>query len=324
MSERSPNKEPSKGKKHSLPDVAVLRGGNKDFKRSLIEGGEVLSSLTKLGYAPLDVLISKEGDWTLGGRPTDPHYIYTRSHTIIDTTRMKGEVYQELAKKMSIPLILSEGENVTMNREDMYRILRQQGFKVPDTLVIRATQPFNGKVLRDIWYTFHTPLMVRPLIRSDKAVSKLVTSFKDLEDTVTDYHAQGIDVQVLTYQRAPTSSVAVIPNFRGEKVYTPLWVETFSGVKEIPHGESKIRAYSHAPAFRKDQMKELVTEAYNALGLTVPVVIDVIPQKYDYMVVNIETSPSLRGDGRFMKSLETTGVDIGQYLHAYITDELTR
>jgi D-alanine-D-alanine ligase-like ATP-grasp enzyme len=315
----------SQGKaKHSLPDVAVLRGGNRDFKRSLIEGGEVLASLTKLGYTPLDILIDKEGEWTLGGRPTDAHYIFTRSHTVIDTTRMKGEKYQELAKSMGIPLILSEGENVTMNREDMYRLLRQQGFKVPDTLVIRATQPFNPKVLRDIWSTFHTPLMVRPLVRSDKASSKLITSFKDLEETLTDYHARGVDVQVLTYQKAPTSSVAVIPNFRGEKVYTPLWVETFDGVKQLPNENSRIRAYSHAPQFRKEQLKELVTEAYTALGLTVPVVIDVIPRKFDYIVVNVETSPSLRKDGRFMQSLQTTGVDIGHYIHAYIQNELTR
>lgn len=311
-------------KTHSLPDVAVLRGGNRDFKRSLVEGGEVLASLTKLGYAPIDVLIAKDGDWTTGGRPTDAHYIYTRAHTIIDTTRMKGEQYQELAKKMGISLVLSEGDTVTMNREDMYRLLRQQGIKVPNTLVIRANAPFNPSILRDIWSTFHTPLMVRPLIRSDKAGSKLITKFQDLENTVMEYHKNGIDMQVLTYQKAPTSSVAVIPNFRGEKVYTPLWVETFDGIKEIPNEGSRIRAYSHAPQFRKEQMKELVTEVYNALGLTVPVVVDVIPTKHDYMVVNIETSPSLRKEGRFMKSLETTGVDVGQYIHSYINDELTR
>lgn len=310
--------------KHSLSDVAVLRGGNIDFARSLTEGGEVLSSLSKLGYQPLDILISKDGEWTTGGRPTDAHYVYTRAHTIIDTTRMKGENYQDLAKKMDISLVLSEGETVTMNREDMYRLLRQQGIQVPNTIVIRAGAPLNPGIFREIWSTFHTPLMVRPLVRSDKATSKLITKFQDLHDTVTLYHSRGVDVQVLTYQKAPTSSVAVIPNFRGEKVYTPLWVETFDGIKEIPNSNSRVRAYTHAPVFRKEQMKDLVTDVYNALGLTIPVVIDIIPRKYDYMVVNIDTSPSLRKEGRFMKSLETTGVDVGQYIHSYIKDELTR
>jgi D-alanine-D-alanine ligase-like ATP-grasp enzyme len=237
---------------------------------------------------------------------------------------MKGEAYQDLAKRMGVSLVLSEGESVTMNREDMYRLLRQQGIKVPNTLVIRATSPFNPAILRDIWSTFHTPLMVRPLLRNDRFGSKLITSFKALEDTVMEYHRNGIDMHVLTYQKAPTSSVAVIPNFRGEKVYTPLWVETFGGIQEIPHIGSRIRAYSNAPQFRKEQMKELVTEVYEALGLTVPAVVDVIPRKYDYVVVNVETSPSLRKDGRFMQSLETTGVDVGQYIHSRINDELSR
>ena len=45
----------------SLPDLAVLRGGDKDFKQSLLEGAEVLKSLSKIGYTPLDVLIDQEG-----------------------------------------------------------------------------------------------------------------------------------------------------------------------------------------------------------------------------------------------------------------------
>lgn len=310
--------------RRSLPDIAVLRGGDRDFKRSLGEGAEVLTSLTKLGYTPLDVLISKDGQWTLGGRPTDAHYIYTRAHTVVDTTRMTQKEYHVLAKNMGISLVLSEGDTVTMNREDMYRLLRQQEIKVPETIVIRSTSEFNPAVLRKIWTTFHTPLLVRPLVRSDIATSQLVSQFKELVDVVTKYHTLGVDMHVLTYQRAPTSSVAVIPNFRGEKVYVPIWVETFSGIKELPTSESKIRAYTHVPQFRKDQMKELVTEVYEALGLTVPVVIDVIPRKHDYVVVNIELSPSLRKEGRFMQSLATTGIDVGQYIHSYVNNEFSR
>lgn len=126
---------------NSLPDIAVLRGGNKDFKQSLQEGGEVLASLSKIGYEPVDVLIDKEGEWTARGFPTDPHKVYTQAHTVIDTTHMKGMSYQSLAKRMQIPLIFSDSENMTLSREDFYRILRQQDIKVPDTFVVRANAP---------------------------------------------------------------------------------------------------------------------------------------------------------------------------------------
>ena len=60
----------------SLQDVAVIRGGSEEFGKSLMEGGEVLSSLKKIGYQPLDVLIDKEGNWTANGIPTDAHDVF--------------------------------------------------------------------------------------------------------------------------------------------------------------------------------------------------------------------------------------------------------
>jgi hypothetical protein len=101
----------------SLPDIAVIRGGNKDFKLSLQEGVEVLQSLTKIGYQPLDVLVDTDGKWTMHGVPTDAHEVFTQAHTVVDTTRMTGEAYQDLAKKMGIPLLFSHDDKVCMDRE---------------------------------------------------------------------------------------------------------------------------------------------------------------------------------------------------------------
>ncbi len=307
---------------NSLPDIAVLRGGKKDFKVSLKEGAEILQSLTKIDYKPLDVLIDTDGNWTLHGQPTDAHYIFTIAHTVVDTTHMMGEEYQALARRMGIPLLFSHADRVCMDREDMYRILRQQGFKVPETAVIRAKAPLQIKQLQSIWSKYHTPLMLRPLIRKDNSPSKLIRSFNDLENAVGDYHSKGVDTHILTYRKVPTSSVAVIPNFRGEHLYTPLWVETFAGNKEIPNDSSLIRAYTHAGEYKKEQMKDFIKKVYEALDLSGPVCIDVIPYNDNYAVVNIDTAPSLRSDGRFMQSLQTTGVDVGQYIHSYIKNSL--
>ena len=115
----------------SLSEIAVLRGGNKNFKLSLSEGAEVLTSLTNLGYQPLDVLIDEEGNWTTKGKPTEPHEIFIRAHTVVDTTRMKNEKYQLLAKKMQITLLFSEAHQISLDREDVYRLLRHQSIKVP-------------------------------------------------------------------------------------------------------------------------------------------------------------------------------------------------
>ncbi|MBP6949256.1 MAG: hypothetical protein KBC41_03740 [Candidatus Pacebacteria bacterium] len=308
----------------SLSEIAVLRGGKKDFKLSLQEGLEVLQSLTKLGYHPLDVLIDSEGVWTSKGKATDAHHIFTIAHTVVDTTRSTHEAYQELAKKMHIPLLFSQANKVTMDREDMYRILRQQNVKVPNTFTVRAAAPLKNSLFRELWSKYHTPLMIRPLKKTEGAPSRLIKLFSDLEKTIREYHEKGIDMQILTYRKAQTHSVALLPKFRREKVYTPLFVETFNVHNEIPHKDSIVRPHMQAPQIKKDHMKALATKVYDALDLQGPATVDIISYNNDHVVVNVDTSPSLRKDGRFMKALETTGVDAGHYIHSHIQNELDR
>lgn len=308
----------------SLPDIAVLRGGKKEFKQSLAEGAEVLTSLTKLGYQPLDVLIDGEGNWTCKGKPTDAHMIFTTSHTVVDTTRMKGEKYQELAKKMNIPLIFSQAHDMHLDREDMYKILRQQGIKVPSTVVVRAKAPLKDSLFRDLWSKYHTPLLVRPLKRNDEAPSRLIKLFSDLEKTIRDYHSKGIDMHIMTYRKAPTLSIALLPNFRNQSLYVPVWVETFNIENEIPNRDSIVRPHLQAPQNKKDAMKELATKVYKALDLSGPATVDVIHYNNEHIVVNVDTSPSLRKDGRFMQALETTGIDAGHYIHSHIQNEFDK
>jgi D-alanine-D-alanine ligase-like ATP-grasp enzyme len=305
----------------SMPDIAVLRGGNVDFSLSLSEGQEVLQSLSKVGYKPLDVLVDRDGSWTVQGLPTDAHAIFTRAHTVVDTTRDRNAPHIKLAKKMAITLMFSRGTDVHMDREDMYRLLRMQGFKVPDTIVVRAKAPLQPNVFRDVWSTYHTPLMVRPLVRQSGTESKLITMYPEFEKTVKDYHDRGIDVHILTYRKAPTSSLAVLPNFRGEKLYTPLWVETFASTNSIPDPTHQMRAHLHAPEYRKEEMRDIATKVYEALNLSGPACIDVVPYKEGYIVVNVEPHPSLRKDSRFMQSLSSTGANIGEYIHSQIESE---
>lgn len=305
----------------SLPDIAVLRGGNRNFKQSLQEGAEVLASLTKIGYEPVDVLIDKEGEWTSHGAPTDPHKVYSKSHTVVDTTRMHGEEYQKLAKRMQISLIFSEDETMSLNREDLYRILRQQQIKVPDTFVVRAKSPLKSEIFRDLWTRFHTPLLVRPLHTHAPVPSKIVRMYHDLESTIREYHEKGVDMHVLTYRKLHTTSMAVLPNFRKQKVYVPMWVDTFPEEGNLPTKEARMQPHLQAPEFRKENMRAVATKVYKALGLTTPACIDLIHHNNEYIVVNVDLNPSLNKNGRFMQSLSTTGVDAGHYIHECIKNE---
>jgi D-alanine-D-alanine ligase-like ATP-grasp enzyme len=308
----------------SLPDIVVLRGGNRDFKQSLTEGGEVLASLTKIGYEPVDVLIGKDGEWTARGFPTNPHDIFSKAHTVVDTTRMKGQEYQSLARRMGVPLLFSEDHDVTLNREDLYRVLRQQDIKVPETFVVRAHDPLDDKVFRHLWTHFHTPLLIRPLIKNQAVQSKLIKRFHDLEEVLHKYHEEGIDVHVLTYKKLPTSSVATLPHFRNEEIYTSMWVDSFQDGDELPSKNSHLRPHFQPPEFKKEHVTQLAKKIHKALGLKHPACIDFVYHNNHYITVNVDYNPSLRKDGRFAQSLATTGVETGHYIHEHIKREFGR
>lgn len=305
----------------SLAQIAVLRGGKHNFKQSLEEGVQVLRSLTKIGYVPIDVVINEDGLWTLKGKETDAHAIFTLARTIVDTTRPKNEKYQALAKKMKIPLLFADQNLVTLDREDMYKILRQQGIKVPDTVVVRASSPIKESIFREIWSKYHVPLLIRPLEGKKHGPSKLVKLFSDLEKTIREYHSKGIDSHVLTYRKARTHSVAILPNFRKEKIYSPLIMETPLKGDEIPNSDSHIRPSLEVSQVKKNQILALGKKVYEALDLTTPATIDIVSFKDNHIVVNVDTSPSLEKNGRFMQALLTTGIDVGDYIHSHIQNE---
>lgn len=300
-------------------NIAVIRGGKVNTNQSLEDGKDILKSLTSIGYTPLDILVDFDGSWTMKGMPTDAHYIFTIADSVVDTTQDMEAPYRELAKKMWIPLLLSHDDSVTLDREDMYRLFRQHGLPTPKTLTVRSNTEIPKETFRTLWNTFHTPLIVRPLKKDKEHESVLVRKYSDLEKVLEDYHNSNLDVHVFTYKPTRTLSIAILPNFRNKKLYTPLAVETFSQVNLLPRKEHSMRAIFKAGEKENNSIRKTAESAYNALGINGHACIDMIPYKDGYMVVNVDLKPSLSKDGRFAQSLATTGVDIGQYVHSRVS-----
>lgn len=303
--------------RNSLPHIAIIRGGTIRHGDSLDEGVIFLSSLSKLGYEPIDVVVDKDGTWNHRGIPTDAHAIFTRADGYVDTTRMYDAAHHALAKRMGVHNLFPHGGIVGEgDRESIYRILRQRGIDVPDSFTVRRSAPIDMSSLREVWVKLHTPLLVRPIKNRTGSPSTLVRSFPKLLETIDSYHKSGLDVHVLTYSNTPVISIAVLPQYRGEHWYTPLPVKVFPEKDEVPHSQLTVYHFTKATVEEKVALKELAIEVISALDLKTPVCIDIIQTKRGFVVVNVDTHPSLSPRGRFMESLATTGVDIGHYVQS--------
>ena len=254
------------------------------------------------------------------GVPTDAHYVFTVADAVVDTINDNEALWRELAKKMHVPLLLSHNDDVNLSREDMYRIFRQKGMPAPKTFVIRSGTETPKETFRDLWKSYHTPLMVRPLHKSRE--STLVRQYTELEKVLADYHKDNLDVHIFTYKPTRTLSIAVLPNFRGKDLYTPIAVETFAPNTSLPRTDHPMRPVFQAGEKENERIRKVAEEAYDTLGLTGHAAIDMIPYQDGYMVINVDTKPSLSKDGRFLQSLSTTGVDLGQYIHSMVSSKM--
>lgn len=309
------NSESSK----KLPTIIVLRGGKENHATSIKEGANVLSLLRKHGYDPMDVYIDENDVWHHKGVPTETHNVFSEADAFVDLTRAKEKEYHDLAKRMGLTRLLNGGYSLgEQDRENVYRILRQKNILVPDTQVVRAKSDVGISRIQEIWRKMHTPYLIRSLFKKNKSPSILVTSFEKLVESINK--SKDEDVMMMTYRNAMPISIAVLPNYRGEKLYTPIAVQTLVSSYEKPSNENIKKLFMHASNEDKKEISDIAKKTYEALDIQDHALIDMIKTPRGYMVVEVQTNPSLLPESRFSQSLESTGADIGHFIHTRLGD----
>ena len=298
------------------PKIAVLRGGANRHKESIASGYGVLDSLARVDIPTVDVYIDEKGVWHTRGIESDAHKVFATVDGYVDTTEdaYAEATHGDLARRMGLEKVLSHKKTYDLDRESTYRLLRQGGVPVPETEVIRVELGVPLKTLQEVWRSLHTPYIVRPISYTTEHPSVFISSFEAFRDVARKFAEAHIDFHVVPYRSAETISTALLPNYRGERVYLPLSVTTLIEHREVPNVNSKIVIYRTGKDSEYKELHSLLRKTYEILGLNGPALIDVIKTKVGYMVVEVKIQPSLRSEGRFMQSLATTGVELGHYI----------
>lgn len=297
-----------------LPTIIVLRGGKENHATSVKEGANVLSLLRKHGYDPMDVYIDENDVWHHKGIPTEAHHVFSDADAYVDLTRNKIAPHNDLAKRMGLLRLLDTEDALgEQDRENIYRILRQKNILVPDTQVIRAESNLSISHLQEIWRKMHTPYLIRSLFKKNKLPSILVSSFDKFKESIEQTKDE--DIMMMTYRNSMPISIAVLPNYRGEKLYTPIAVQTLSQSYQSPNENHTKKLFLHASNEDKKEISDIAKKVYEALDIKEHALVDLIKTPRGYMVVEVQTNPSLLPESRFSQSLESTGADIGHFIH---------
>ncbi len=276
--------------------VGVLRGGpSVAYDDSLKTGSYVLSLLRERPeeYEPLDIFISRDGEWHQGGLVVDPHKVARQTDVIWNALHGQygedGEV-QKLLEALQIPFTGSGALAAALahNKHIAKGLYSRHAFNTPAFHLIDHGN-FHDDQLIEIFQTYMHPVIVKPAIGVRALGVRLAHSFHELKDAVSRTLEHSPKVLVEEYIRGSVSSCTVIERAKGEALYTLL-----------PTG-------NHAPAVNRE-IEETARRVHTFLGQRHYSTSDfIVTPKQKIYILETNSLPVLHEDSLLNHSLKNTG-----------------
>lgn len=259
--------------------VAVLRGGpSHEYDVSLKTGEHVLSLLRSMpdAYEPLDIFISKDGQWHLNGIVHTPSGALRHVDAVFNALHGSygedGQV-QQVLENLKVPYTGSGAvaSVLAMNKDMTKKVYLDHGLLTPRHEVLVETATPDQLVT--IFRTFVHPVVVKPADNGSSIGMKIAHTFHELEEAVKHAFQHSRKVLVEEFIRGKEATCGVVENARGERFYALLPVE----IKKSGHIFDYESKYSGETlglcpgTFHKSharEVEEMAKRAHEALGLS--------------------------------------------------------
>lgn len=292
---------------------------------SLKTGKSILSNLPEQ-YSGKDIFISKEGDWHLDCRPSDPERIFRSVDVIFNALHGSyGEdgKAQQLLEHFGIPYT---GSGVVASALGMNKVLAREefkkaGLKVPKAVIVNID---NGalKAAERVFRTISPPWVVKPVSGGSSVGVSVVKSLPDLISALDAAFDSGQKVFVEEYIAGKEATCGVIDDFRGEKYYALPVIEIvpppkfgFFNYDAKYCGETKEICPANFDMSLKKEIENMAKKAHSALGCRHYSRTDFIvsPKKGIY-ILELNTLPGLTEESLVPKALSAVGASYGEFL----------
>jgi D-alanine-D-alanine ligase len=306
--------------------VAVLRGGpSEEYDVSLVTGAGMLAALDRNRYDPLDVVVTKRGEWLLAGRMREPHEVLS----LIDIALLAfhgaygedGQVQRLLerhgvAYSGSGPLASAIALNKPLTKET----LKKHDIRMARHMVIgRDVKDNIPGAVAAIMALFGPRYIVKPLASGSSVGTAFAESPLALERVLATALSVYDQVLVEEYIEGREATCGVVEGFRDHAVYvlppieiarsTPVWgyTEKYDGsVEEICPGR-----FSRE---EKDEIEHLARFAHETLGLAHYSRSDFIVADDGIYFLEVNTLPGLTPTSLFPKALEAVGCSYASFI----------
>jgi D-alanine-D-alanine ligase len=311
--------------------VGVLRGGpSPEYEVSLATGKNVLDNLPREYYEPLDIYISRDGEWHDAGMVKKPENILNKIDVAwngLHGSYGEDGTVQRMLENVNMPFTGADSFSaaLSMNKAASKKIFERSGLKTPFGIYL-AGDSITIELIREAYNNVPAPFVVKPVSAGSSVGVRIVHSLPELEEAIVAALEFSHAVLVEEFIRGKEATCGVVENFRNREVYPLMPIEirhsqhffdydskySDNGAEEICPGNFSYN--------EKQLIEEMAREAHRSLGLRHYSRSDFrIHPTRGVFILETNSLPGLTKNSLIPKALDAAGAKLSDFLHHIIS-----
>lgn len=314
--------------------VAVLRGGPSDeYDVSLETGAGVLEALAGGGYEPVDVIITRKGEWLRAGRSHTPQQILSAVDVVfIALHGAYGEdgTVQRLLDRSGIPYTGSDAFSsaIALNKVLTKNALRDQGVLMARHMLAERSMLGNmSGFVNSVRELLGTTYVVKPVSGGSSIGTRIVKSAPELESTLAQLLADHEQVLVEEYIAGKEATCGVVERFRDQALYA------LPAIEIVPPRDAAFFDYAvkyngcteeicpgRFSREEKEMLEQTARRVHELLGLAQYSRSDFIVAPSGMYFLEVNTLPGLTPESLMPRALGAVGCAYQEFVHHLVED----
>jgi D-alanine-D-alanine ligase len=302
--------------------VAVLRGGpSEEYAVSMQTGKAVLEALSDGNYAPIDVTITKGGEWLQQGFARRPDTILDTADVVFialhGTYGEDGQV-QKVIQRMGLPFTGSRAlpSAIAFNKDLTKHTLRSHGVRMPKH---RKFTQFEREsldwVVDDVVEDLGANLFIKPLANGSSVGARYAPTKEVLRETLRELTELYEQLIIEEYVRGREASVGILSEFRNEKHYAlpvieiiPPKTDVFFSQENKYNGLTEEIVPGRFSYQEKEELARVALLAHNVIECSNYSRSDFIVKDGQIYFLEINTLPGLTPESLYPKAAAAVGL----------------
>ncbi len=297
--------------------VAILRGGDSDEHPISLRSGSQLKNRIE-GYQNVtDIVVGREGDWTIDGVSYDKRNLVRDFDMVINTMKGGEGENGRLTKYLDTFGVKHNNANafgsaISYNKHEFKNFLKRHGIKTPVHVLIDKEGDLEVQK-RELHHKMFLPAIVKPVSNGSSIGVFLAKTFEEAKTYIdwilkrdrfalVEEYIDGLDVTAMTTK-----------NFRGKELYSfaPVGIDTptFINYDQKFNNTHTFFPLNSLSAEQKEMIQDIAKNIHSKLDLDSLATTDFrVHPKRGIFVLETNTIPSFEDGSVYDESLKLVGV----------------